>query len=159
MPIRSNLDVVAADLRTLVDSLGLESPGESAATLADDLFDLQAQRIRDRSLAQRAPDGTTWADNEPRYAARKGYKPVGVGLTGEMLSLEQLRGDRRLGDESATMQYGKDAWNRQKAKWFSEGNDRGQPERPFWEITADDRDALDALARRHYDRIARYRGR
>ena len=111
----------------------------------EDVLDLMAEDIQDRCRNQLAPDGTTWPDNEPRYAARKGGLPVGE-LTGEMLDINQIKGQRTIEPQTVEMEYGVSEFAIQKAGWFTDGDTSlNRPERPFYEID-------EMMEQRIYDR-------
>jgi hypothetical protein len=119
--VASNLTRLAALLRSLPAALAFDAPGEGE-NLGYRLARRAFAGVRRRSIdRQVSPTGSRWAPNEPRYAASKGGRAVGVGLTGEMLSVEQLMGEFELTPTRVRFRYGKDARNRQKAAWFQQG--------------------------------------
>lgn len=157
---RSNYSAIEKALMELLSCCELDRPGPNGnKTLADELFDLDAEGVRRRSIeGQHGPAGEDWADNEPNYKRRKGGEPVGV-LTGDMLSDEELQGERDIAKEEATMRYGTTEWNRQKATWFEEGTGR-QPERPFYDSNeAEDGPAKEEVVIKQIERaIKRFGG-
>lgn len=130
MGIDADLDRILEDL---ADEINLEAPAPGGS-LGAEVLDIAAVGIAERSLKEQvAPDQSPWADNEPRYAARKGGLPVGV-LTGDMLSLVQLEGERDISPRKATARYGVTQEARDKAEWFTTGRDGLNAERPFYDL-------------------------
>ncbi len=122
--------------------------------LGEKVLEKIAAMVQDRTIhGQVSPDGRPLAPNQPDYAARKGYRPVGVGFTEQMLDLEQLKGEQTIEKASAEMEYGQDAENRRKAVWFTEGVDsRNQPARPFYDTDPNIEVAVYALLQAEIDR-------
>lgn len=148
--VRSNLPEVLRGIRDVADCLNLRAVGRYGL-LGEDLMDLTAEGIFDRTvLGQQEPGGGPLAPLAESTLARKrkaGY-PDTIGVaTGHMLALDQLKGDRSVSADRATMAYGRDEEARLRMAYFSEGHGgrRRQPPRPVFEF--DDRiDAeLDAL--------------
>src|SRR5690242_4486710 len=107
--ITSNIDDVSRDIESLIASFDFTSPGKDAS-LGEDLAGLIAERIIDRSVPDaKAPDGSTWAANEARYAAYKRKKfaadQPGI-LSGQMLSLESVKGRLTIDPDRLEMTYG-----------------------------------------------------
>jgi hypothetical protein len=104
--------------------------------LGQEVLDVGAVGIAERSLGRQSwPDGRPWEANEPRYAASKGNRPIGV-LTGEMLSLEQLKGTREITPRRAVAVYGTTQDARDKGEWFTTGGRNSVP-RGFYETDAE----------------------
>jgi|GEM_PF-2915897 len=145
----SNIDEVGQWISGILEGIDFTMPGADQS-LGRDMAGVVANGIIDRSVPDaQAPDGSTWAANEPEYAARKRARydadQPGI-LTGQMLSLESVKGELTLAPAEVTMKYGtgesaKRARNgaeppkasdpptdRQKAEWFTEGG------RPFYEL-------------------------
>lgn len=113
-------------LHRLADGIDLTGNG-----LGEDLLDVIVEGIVERSLGeQAAPSGAAWAPNKEPYASsrRKRGKPIGV-LTGDMLSLQQVRGTREITPTLALMTYGTSSEARRKLLWFTKGRP-GQEPRP-----------------------------
>jgi hypothetical protein len=122
----SNLDEVLAALNDLAHAADLDSPGDGAPTLADELFDVAAEHTYDRAVgAGKAPDGSVWDDNALSTKRRKRTNTVGVE-SGNMLSLDELKGERTIHPTEAILIYGKSEWARRKLQFFSRG-DRSNP--------------------------------
>ena len=109
--LESNLSAVVAEIDRLVQSFDFTIPGKDQS-LGRDLAGVVAMGIRDRSVpGRKAPDGSTWDDNEPRYAAKKRAKYDADQpnvRTGQMLSLESLKGRTAISADDVTMEYGTD---------------------------------------------------
>ncbi len=152
--VRSNLTTVVRGLKRATHALDFTSPYRGH-TFGDELLDLIAERIHTRAWdEQRDPDGADFAPNEPRYAASPQKRGKRVGeLTGEMLSPEQIAGDRDVSPLSASMRYGLDETNRLKMEWFSMGRDPVQPARRVYEFSETDEDALEVAIRARLDSI------
>ena len=149
--VTSNLPEIQASLQALGQTFALDRPTHGQS-LGRDALAVVTTAIGDRCRAEEAPGGAEWPENKPwadRDPAKRG-KPVGV-LTGEMLSPEQLAGEPTITRESATTVYGTDEASRQKAAWFSEGNDN-QPARPFYEMDETTDKALEAFLDAEVDR-------
>lgn len=129
---------ILADLHAVAEAVDL-----TRHRLGDDCFDLIAAGIHERSIhEQQSPALVAWAPNAPAYARsrRKAGKPVGV-LTGEMLSLEQLKGTRAITPKSGVMRYATSSTAADKGAWFTEGADR-RPARPFYDTDPQIEDAV-----------------
>jgi hypothetical protein len=92
-----------------VDSVEFTMPGQDAS-LGKDCAGVVAQGIIDRSVPDAvSPDGGSWAANEARYAAYKRAKfaadQPGI-LSGQMLSLESVKGEVKVLPDQVTMTYG-----------------------------------------------------
>jgi phage gpG-like protein len=169
--VTSNLADFSARLNALADTFDLTRDG-----LGETVLGVVADGIVARNADQKSPDGGEWAANRGKYGdrKRKAGLPVGVGIkkggvgSGAMLSQEQIVGARTVEPQSATMQYGTDDVNKRKASWFTRGSDGpgegepsgapGQPARPFYELTADDEDAMRAECEDHLARTVRELG-
>jgi hypothetical protein len=107
--VDSNADQVAAALGALVGSFDFTRPGKDQS-LGRDLARTVARGIQRRSVpGATAPDGSSWAANEPEYARRKRAKYAAdqPGIrTGQMLSLESLVGETTVAPDSVEMRYG-----------------------------------------------------
>lgn len=107
--MESNIDEVARWIDDVVDSVNFTMPGRDAS-LGRDMAGVVAEGIIDRSVPDAvSPDGGTWAPNEARYAAYKRKKfaadQPGI-LSGQMLSLESVRGEVKVLPNSVEMTYG-----------------------------------------------------
>jgi hypothetical protein len=159
---RSNLPQVAALLDNLAATVDFTRPG-AEGSLGDDVLDIIATGISDRSRMEEDPAGGEWAANRGKYGQRKRGRglPVGVGFvrggpgggggggSGVMLSLPELKGTRVIEPQRASMSYGTSDDARRLGEWFTNGatpgpdggeasGAPGQPPRPFYEYTTDD---------------------
>lgn len=106
--VSSNSDAIADLIDALVDSIDFTTVGANGS-LAEDLVDVIATGIADRSAQGLDPDGHPWDANEDKYAAykRKKYDVDRPGeLGGQMLSLESLKGRPAISAEKVEMAYG-----------------------------------------------------
>ena len=107
--VTSNYDEIAALLDEIVRGFDFQVPG-AEGSLGRDLVGLVAQGIYDRSVpGARAPGGSTWEANEPKYASRKlrRFQAAQPGLrTGKMLSLDSLKGRPQIAPDHVEMVYG-----------------------------------------------------
>lgn len=112
--------------------------GWDFGTIADDIASEVAAGIRERAFERGLDvDGQPLKDNEPRYAAAKARKfgsTQPLVRTGQLLSIESLKGEIEAGADSITMTYGENeageeggATDRQKAGWVS-------GDRPFYAL-------------------------
>jgi hypothetical protein len=143
--VKSNADQVAGWIDRVIDGFSFALPGEDQS-LGRDLAGIAAQGMIDRSVPDaRSPDGGTWPANEPTYASwkRKKFDADQPGiLSGQMLSLESMMGEVNVSADRVEMTYGtgttptrarsgaaltagqRQATDRQKAEWFTEGGRR-----------------------------------
>lgn len=128
--VTSNLPQINALLNSLADALDLTNDG-----LGEDLLGVVVEGLVDRNAAQLDPAGADWAANKEPYASspRKAGKPVGV-LTGEMLSMVQLAGEKEITSTKATMTYGVNQDARDKSDWFTAGRAGVQEPREFYAL-------------------------
>lgn len=107
----SNIDQVEKWIDEFLVSVAFDRPG-AEQSLGRDLAGTVAQGIADAGLDRaEAPDGTAWAPNEPKYAAKKAqrYKISQHApnyRTGQMLSIQSLLGQPLIRAEEVEMQYG-----------------------------------------------------
>lgn len=114
-------------LARLVHAFDLDAPDmvDSSKSLGDSLLDIAAEGVRARAVdGQKSPDGTPFDPLTESYAIRKrrtwGFiTPIGVA-SGEMLSMEQLRGERAIDQTEAASTYGIDQANRDKLDGFEQ---------------------------------------
>jgi hypothetical protein len=141
-------DQVATQIDKILRGFNFSVPGRTGKGMAHEVLDAIIEEVVDRSLSRQAqPGGIPWADNAESYkrTPAKSGKPIGV-LTGDMMSLINLRGVRTIEDYRAVMRYGSGEFAKRKAQWFTRGssNDPGteslepsgasnQPARPFYE--------------------------
>jgi hypothetical protein len=146
---QSNRGEIEDLLDRLAGGFNFETPGIDGRGLGEELLDVVAEGVIDRTLAEQAqPDGAPLAPNAPDYAKRpaKAGKPIGV-LSGEMLSQLEVNGERWIDPERAEMTYGQPGSGaRRKAEWFTRGSAEnppgdiehsgaeGQPARPFYAL-------------------------
>jgi hypothetical protein len=152
----SNIDEIGRWLDQIIDTIDFTLPGKDAS-LGKDLIGVVAEGIIDRSVPEaQGPDGAKWDDNEDPYKSWKAveYDAFQPGiLTGQMLSLESVKGETTVGKDSVEMKYGTDTpasgsrngkappsakeppTDRQKAGWF---HDRGNEFYGLDETIADD---------------------
>lgn len=106
------------------------------ADVADDLFDIAADAILRQMDREQDPDGGDWPPLSADYEVAKQRiapgKPMAV-LYGHMKTIEQIKGQRYIGQDEARMAYGVDDLAKDLAEWFQEGNDN-QPPRPFYAV-------------------------
>lgn len=171
MDVDSNINEVKLWLHGIVDSFDFTRPGKDGS-LGRDMAGVVAEGIIDRSVPDAvSPDGSGWAANEARYAAWKRAKfaadQPGI-LSGQMLSLESVRGDVKVTPTEVTMNYGigsgasrsrtgaalsasqQATTDRDKARHFAEGG------REFYGM---DRQIADAVVAEVEDAIADHLGR
>jgi len=146
MPLgSSNIDEIERWFDQIIATIDFTLPGKDKS-LGRDLVGVVAQGIIDRSVPDaQGPDGAKWDDNKDPYKAWKAteYDAFQPGiLTGQMLSLESVKGETTVGKDSVEMKYGTDTpsagsrngkappaakeppTDRQKAGWFHEkGNE------------------------------------
>lgn len=108
MGATSNAKQVVDDLRRLILSFGFDKTIEGRS-IGQDCVGVVADGIAARSIdAQGSPDGS-WPANEPKYKEWKrdkyGSDLVGV-RTGQMLSIESLKGGSIITTHDVEMQYG-----------------------------------------------------
>lgn len=147
----SNIDAVAADIEAIVASYDFTLPGDDQS-LGRDLAGVVATGIADRSAQGKAPNGSDWAENREPYKSRKAKRYSALlpnELTGQMLSLESLKGQTTIAADAVEMKYGTGeaatrartgpadardcvATDQQKAEWTTEG--ASGPPRPFYEL-------------------------
>jgi hypothetical protein len=144
MPLgSSNIDEIERWFDQIIASINFTLPGKDQS-LGRDLVGVVANGIIDRSVPDaKGPDGNPWAENHDPYKAWKAkeYDAFQPGiLTGQMLSLESIKGETTINPDSVEMKYGTDTpasgsrngkappdakeppTDRQKAEWF---HDRG----------------------------------
>lgn len=148
----SNIDDVERWLDEMIDSINFTLPGKDQS-IGRDLAGVVAEGIADRSVPDaRDPDGASWAPNEEPYKSwkRKKYDADQPGiLTGQMLSLESLKGETDVAPDQVTMKYGtgkpaerarngaarpkaaNPATDREKARYFTDSG------RPFYALDAE----------------------
>lgn len=114
----SNLSQIEALLQEIGGAVDYDARGVGSGSFGDDMLDIITDGIYERSHAQKTPGGATWDKNDPRYAERKGFRPVGI-LTGEMLSYPELTGTREITPTEAQQRYGRSEETRRKAAHFS----------------------------------------
>lgn len=142
--VRSNLPEVARAIADVAGCLNMHAVGRYGR-VGEDALDIIAEGIYDRAvLGQREPSGVPLAKLSPVTLAlkRERGQPDTIGVaTGQMLALEQLKGERAISSGAASVEYGRDAEAKLKMEWFSEGRRKGrrrrQPPRPVFEL--DDR--------------------
>lgn len=105
----SNAEEVDAWLEQAIDSFDFTRPG-AEGSLGRDLAVAAAEGMIERgTVDHKAPDGGAWAPNEPTYAKYKSkrYSAEQPNVrTGQMLSLQSMLGDVRVGPELVTIAYG-----------------------------------------------------
>lgn len=171
MPVDSNINEVKLWIEGVVESIRFDMPGRDQS-LGRDMAGVVAEGIIDRSVPDAmSPDGSGWAPNEARYAAYKLRKfaadQPGI-LSGQMLSLESVRGDVKVTPTEVTMSYGigsgasrsrtgaaltasqQAATDRDKARHFAESG------REFYGM---DRQIADAVVAEVEDAVADHLGR
>lgn len=154
MPVEDNLDQVAQMLDELATLIDFTEPGANGS-LGETLIDTVVGAIADRNAQEVDPDGVSWDVNQGKYGQAKQERglPIGVGLRegGEMVSLQQLRGEVQITADEAIVRYGTDTEARRKAQWFTNGSDgtdgepsgaSNQPPRPFFAMSDEDVDAV-----------------
>lgn len=108
MPENSNIDEVQDSIHDLLGTFNFRLDIGST-TLGEDLRDLVAQMIHDRSINLQRGAEEPWAPLRGWYLSWKsanfGVELIGV-LTGQMLSINSLRGDTRITDHEIEMTYG-----------------------------------------------------
>ena len=184
---KSNLDEVLAKMDEFTDSFQMNKPHPTVpgGTLGKAALDLVSQRIQIRCKAEKGPGGWAWAPNKDWKQAHAvgavkddtgtvvGTKPIGVlGDHDNMLSPENIDGEREVLEQTASMEYGAagDEYSRRKAQWFTNGSKTGpqggersgaknQPPRPFYKLAQDDKWALWRFFGDMFDAIMRTLGK
>jgi hypothetical protein len=149
--VESNILEFEAEFKDLIDGFVFTLPGKDQS-LGRDLAASAAMGISDRSIATQADaQGQPWRENEDKYRKMKerkhGVYNVGV-LTGQMLSLESMKGETTVEPDEVLMVYGTgepptrfstygelrddEPDDRQKAAWFADSG------REFFELNDDD---------------------
>jgi hypothetical protein len=144
-----NIDEIEAMLVRLADTFDFTLPGEDGS-FGEDLMDEFSTSVMDRTVGLGVtPEGKTLAANRGEYGEEKrdAGLPVGIGLdedrSDQMLSLVNLKGERSVTPDMATMIFGVTPFARDKGNWFTYGTDgssvsgehsgaKDQPPRPFW---------------------------
>lgn len=161
----SNIDEVESWEKDLIDSFDFTRPGEDQSLGRDMAADV-ATGIIDRTTAeQRDATGSPLKPNEPKYAKRKAEKYGAhqpLVRTGQLLSLQSVKGEVTVSPDEIVMRYGtgdapsrsstgyisdadRAVTDRQKAEWNSD-------ERPFYAM---DDAIIDAVAQRAADELAK----
>ena len=147
----SNIEEIEKLFVGLADCLDFTAKGISGS-IGEDALDAVALGISERSRAEQAPDGESWAANRGKYKERKDRDdlPVGRGLktpSGSpdvMLSLINLKGKRSISATEAVMAFGQSTAAEDKGKWFTNGSTgpegersgaKNQLPRPFYAMT------------------------
>lgn len=153
--VESNFLEFEAEFKGLIDGFNFTIPGKDQS-LGRDLAAGAALMISDRSISEQGnAQGQPWDANERKYKAMKerkhGVYSVGV-LTGQMLSLESMKGETTVEANEVVMVYGtnteptkfstygdlkpNEPTDREKAEWFADGG------REFYELSEDDANNL-----------------
>jgi len=111
-----NIDDLVSRIQARADRLG---------DAEDDNLVADVQTIVGEGQLARAgreidPSFSQWQPNQPQYAARKGFLPVGV-LTGEMLSRENMMGTVQAQGPQITIRYAGSPSARLKVEAFQRG--------------------------------------
>lgn len=148
MPVRGNFGEIAGFLARSVHATDFDRMG-----LAGLIFDALAGSIHARFLSGIGSRGA-FAPNAGEYGEKKraAGKPPGIGLGpggGAMARLENFLGQRTATAEEASLEFGADAWDAQKAEWFHFGTKgpgrRRQVPREFFEPTPEDERLIMAI--------------
>jgi hypothetical protein len=151
MPIRSNFTEVKQGVSGLGSMLKLRRrPPGFRKTLGETIVERSAEAIIHRSLGEQTdPSGRPWKRLSARYLRWKmkhGYSLLKNEMTGEMLSLEQVRGKVVISDDAAQMTAGTDDFVQDKVEWTEEGQpEKNRPKRPFYDLGAAGEKALDEV--------------
>ena len=145
----SNFDQIMANLDRLIDSINLtDTTSPAGKKMAVDVLDTMTDGIQRRTIDKQVdPDNNPLADNAPSYRAKpaKGSKIIGF-LTGEMLSDQQMKGDRTFEPSHCSQEFGITDFAKRKAQWFTRGSQgnppsdieasgaKNQPSRPFYDL-------------------------
>lgn len=153
--VETNFLEFEAEFKALIDGFDFTIPGKDQS-LGRDLASSAALMISDRSISEQGnAQGSPWAPNAPKYAKMKqdkhGVYNVGI-LTGQMLSLESMKGETTVEANEVAMIYGTNTepakfatygtlkddepTDREKAEWFADGG------REFYELSEDDANNL-----------------
>jgi hypothetical protein len=122
----SNIDEFLEGFHELGEALTLDDQ-----ELVDALGDTYSDVLRERAAGQVGPDGVSWDANQPDYARRKGYLPVGVGFTGEMLDPDNLKVTGRYQSGNITFDHSGSEASKQHLQFFEAGG------RQLWGIDAE----------------------
>ena len=150
MKITSNKEEVQAGVQALRDALTVRAPGRYK-TLAEDVQDAVAEGVYDQTvMAQLDPDGAPLAPLAPATLVRKqrlGYPETILVATGQMLSLQEIKGELNVTGDVVEITYGQTAEAREKATYAHEGSRRKpkRPRRPFFAINDRLYETLDHL--------------
>lgn len=134
----SNIEEVVSGLHDLGAALGLDDQG-----LADELADAYTGMLHDRASSQSGPDGVGWADNQADYSRRKGYLPVGIGITGEMLDPGNLKVSASIQGDQLVFEHAGTETSQQHLKWFEAGG------RQLWGVDAETEARFHAIINRY----------
>ena len=170
-----NADEVIAALDALMDTFDLTLPGENGS-FGEDLCDIFSQGVFDRTIGRELDaDGNPLAPNRGKYGEHKRAEglPVGIGTdpdrSEQMLSLVQLKGERDIQADHATIVYGTTQGAKDKANWFTYGSSgssvyweysgaKNQPPRRFWDFDDDINSQLVARCEERLDRAVKILG-
>ncbi len=158
--VTSNLVEYQPAFAALINDFNLTVPGKDQS-LGRDMATEACLAIVERSVAdQQDATGGTFKATSPKYTASKLRKfsvdLVGV-RSGQMLSLESVKGEITVEPEVVTIKYGtgevatrsstggqlrsNEPTDRQKADWFTQGG------RPFFGLLEADHDRVQGVAR------------
>ncbi len=145
------LSRILADLEKHKHCFDLDRDG-----LGQQIAEAAAVGIFEAMDAETGPDGA-WAPLSETYAAWKAQKYGSLKmaeLTLGMKAPDQILGEVEITAHAMTQAYGLDAENRQKAAWFSEGNDN-QPARPFYALNGLSLRAIAEVLDRRFAEVVR----
>ena len=107
----SNIDEVEAKISDVWESFGFSIPGIGGGTLGQDCAGTVADAIATDAAQSKGAEGQTFPENSPKYKAWKArrYGQDAPGYrTGQMLSLESLKGEVQIEGDEVVMTYGTD---------------------------------------------------
>jgi hypothetical protein len=120
------------------------------------LMDAAAEGFFDCMNRQEDPDGVPWPPLSEAYAKWKSKNYPGelmAELEHRMKTLEQLDGEREIGEYEAKQTYGVDDGARTEAEWMIDPDDKsGRPSRRFYEFDAATIERLDKVVDDHGDK-------
>lgn len=146
--ITSNLPEIRRNLNDLGQIMNLRRrPGGAQRRIGDEILDVVAVAIEVRTIKQQLdPSGAPLAPLKPRTIARKirlGF-PLKIGIeTHRMLDLDEIRGDQIVTSSTASMTYGHEDEEKQKAEWFQDPSNPNQAPREFYDVGKDGEKLID----------------
>jgi hypothetical protein len=133
----SNIEQFVSGIRKIMDDVRLDNP-----QVLQEISDIYSDVLMERAANQVGPYGDRWADNQPDYAARKGYLPVGV-LSGEMIAPANLKVTASFNGGRLYLHHAGTLEAQQHMTWFQRSG------RILWGLDADTREKFRAVIANH----------